>query len=243
MSPFHSRVLVAGLASVSLSVGVARAQAPAPPVASIPEEPPPAGTELVGDAAPAGAFVGVVWSTLGGSEVESVDPAIGFEVGGFVRLFPAVSVWGSAAYANHAVSAQLARLLDQPLRPDGRSGRVEGEVRMVRLRAGVRLDAMREPDWRYTPYFVVAASLSRADVTIDSIDGNSDPPPVPGPDGEPVDVTSYHDTQIGALGRLGVEFLLTESVRIDVHGSFEAAKLPPSANYSVVAGAGLGLRF
>lgn len=248
MTALRTGFLVAFLATF-VSVSGASGQTaepdapPPPPVASPVPLPAPESAALERPGSPGGVFGGVLWSSLEGSEVEKADPALGFEGGAFWHVWRGVSVWGSYAVSSHDVNGQLVQLLDQPVRGDGRSGTVEGSVQVNRARAGVRLDAMRQAGWRFAPYAVAAVCFSSIEVTVDSVDGDNDPDPVPDAQGNLVDIRSIDDTQLGGLGRFGMEYEVSPILRVDVHGSFEVFEFPPGTNASATAGAGLVYRF
>lgn len=246
MSALRSGFLVVLVATFAPAPG-ASAQAPdpgtpPPPPVTAMEAPAPAAAELQSAATRGGAFAGAVWGGLSGSEVQKADAAPGFEGGAFWRVWRGASVWGSYAVSSHDVNGQLIQLLDQPVRPGGRSGTVEGSIQVSRLRAGVRLDALRESGWPLAPYAVAAVCFSTVEVTIDRVDGR-EPVPVPDAEGRPVDIRSLDDSQLGGLGRFGVEYEVAPAVRVDVHGSYEVFEFPAGTSASAAAGAGLVYRF
>ncbi len=248
MTAFRTGFLVA-LLSILVSGPPARGQsgdpdAPAPPpVTTMEPAPAPEAVALDRGDSRGGVFGGLLWGSLDGSEVEKADPAIGFEGGAFWHVWRGVSVWGSYALSTHDVNGQLVQLLDQPVRGDSRSGTVTGSVQASRARAGVRLDAVRQPGWRFVPYAVAAVCFSSVEVTVDSVDGVAPPAAVPDASGNPVDIRRIDDTQLGGLGRFGVEFQVAPMLRVDVHGTYEVLEFPAGTNASAAAGTGLVYRF
>jgi hypothetical protein len=231
------------LSATFLCAGVASGQAPAPPVTALPEEPPEApGPELAGDRTRFAAFGGVAWTSLDGTEVPKADPAPAFELGAFFRVIGSVSVWGAFASDSHEVFGQLASILDQHVRADARSGRVEAEVRARKLRAGLRVDAIREPAWRVVPYLVAAASFAKVEATIDAVDFRP-PAPVPDAEGRLVDISKLEQSHTGGFGRVGLEYRLGAALRADVHGSFEVLEFPAGTSAQASAGGGVAFRF
>jgi hypothetical protein len=176
--------------------------------------------------------IGASYGVLSGSEVEKVDPGPGLEVGVAVRALWSLSAVGSFAVNSSDVSGQLIQLIDQNVRTDGRSGNVQGSMRVGRLRAGLRFDALREQNWRFHPYLTVAVVYSRTEVNIDSVDGVSPPPEVTGPPPEflPVNLKSFTDTQLGGLGRFGVEWAFHPRMALDLSGSYEVIEFPSGTN-------------
>ncbi len=243
MTALRTGFLVAFLATLVSGSGASGQTADAPPAPPVTAPAP----EVAADALEAaesrgGVFGGILWGSLDGSEVEKADPAMGFEGGAFWHLWRGISVWGSYAVSSHDVNGQLLQLLDQPVRAGGRSATVEGSVQVNRARAGVRLDALRQAGWRFVPYAVAAVCFSSIEVTVDKVDG-ADPVPVPDAAGNPVDIRSLDDTQLGGLGRFGVECEVSPILHVDVHGSFEVFEFPAGTNASATAGAGLVYRF
>jgi len=243
--PAHSaRFLGWGLATVAaLGPGPSAGQTSAPPVSSLPPESGSApAVELVTADAATVFWIGAAWEGISGNEVDAVDPAPVFEVGASRRFWHDVSLWVSAAVSKHSILAQTRQLLDQPLTPT-RSGLVDGDVSTRRLRAGIRLDGLGEPGWPFAPYVVAAASWSTVEVEIASVNGVAPPPAVPDVRGNPVDVSKFDDSQIGGLGRFGVEYALGARVRIDAHVDYEVLEFPPGTGATVGAGGGAVLRF
>ncbi|UCF09942.1 MAG: hypothetical protein JSW65_07745, partial [Candidatus Bipolaricaulota bacterium] len=103
----------------------------------------------------------------------------------------------------------------------------------TRFRAGIRLDSFRGEGWRFQPYIVVAAVYSKIKVKLDSIDGAA-----PAPDNPPTyTAPPWEDTQVGALGRLGVEFEVGNNLCVDVAGNYEVLEFPTgTASISSVTG-------
>ncbi|NNE42651.1 MAG: outer membrane beta-barrel protein [Gemmatimonadetes bacterium] len=185
------------------------------------------------------------WSygTMNGSEIEKTDPSTGFEVGATYRVLGSLSLAGSYATDAADVDGQLVALMDQRVRPDGRSATVLGKVETTRFRVGVRLDAYREQDWRVWPYFAGAVVFSTIDITIDSVNGAPPVPFPPDPAGNIVDISSYSDSQIGAMVRTGLEYPVASAVSVDVNGSFEIIEFEPGTNSIFAVNTGLLFRF
>ena len=256
MSALHAPALVASVAGCFF-IGVAAAQTEAPPAPPVPAAPaaaaiaPPV-TALADTAAPevpdltpdpsrGGAFGGLSWATLGGTEVEKADPVLGFEGGAFVRVWRGAGLWGSFALHSHSLSGQISQLLDQPLRPRGRSATVDGSIKVTRARVGVRLESVRQADWRFVPYVVGAVSFAKIDVTVDKVDGAA-PLPVPDALGKPVDVSRFDKSRLGGLGRFGVEYDALPHIRVDLHADYEVYAFPPGTAASAALGANLVYR-
>ena len=125
--------------------------------------------------------------------------------------------------------------------PEGRPGQsYEGMTARVRI----RLDALREKNWRFRPYLVGAVVFSNLDVTLDSVDGKNPPDRVTGdpPDYPLVDVSSFSDSQLGGLARFGLEYGLTGSVALDVSGTYEVIEFPSGTNTMSAGNAGVVIR-
>jgi opacity protein-like surface antigen len=204
----------------------------------------PVAGELGRDRARVMVRVGGNYGLMRGSELENMDPSKGFEAGIAVPVLGSLSVTGSWATDRANVDGQVVRLLDQAVRPDGRSGTVKGEVETTRFRAGIRLDAYRETDWKFTPYFQGAVVFSEIRVTLDSVDGR-DPQPIPLPDGsgQVLDIREYSDNEIGALGRAGVEYHVTSRFAVDLSGSVEIIEFQAGTNSIYSLGTGISARF
>jgi len=188
--------------------------------------------------------VGVDYGVMDGSELENMDPAKGFDAGVAVPLFGSLSATGSFAVDRADINGQVTRILDQQVRPDGRSGTVAGQVETRRFRAGLRVDAYREHDWKFTPYLQAAVVFSKISVTIDSVDGAEPQPiPVPGGGGTVLDISEYADNEIGGLGRAGVEYHLSERLSVDLCGNVEIIEFQAGTNTIFSLGSGLTARF
>lgn len=186
---------------------------------------------------------GYNYGTMGGSEIEKTDPSTGFEIGLGYRVLGSISVVASYAMDSADVDGQLVALVDQAMRPDGRSATVRGSVETTRFRVGFRVDAYREREWRFLPYFSGGVVFSTIDVTIDSVNGA---PPVPFPpdlSGNIVDISSYDDSQMGALARAGLEYPFTANVSLDVNGNVEIIEFEPGTNSIYSINTGVLLRF
>lgn len=188
--------------------------------------------------------VGIAYGVMRGSELEKMDPAKGFDVGVAVPVLGSLSVLGSVAVDRANIDGQVRQILDQDVRPDGRSGTVQGEVETRRLRAGIRVAAYRELDWKFTPYLEAAVVLSEIKVTLDSVDG-VEPQPIPVPDGsgQVLDISEYSDNEIGALGRAGVEYHVTQRFSVDLCGNVEIIEFQAGTNSIYSLGSGLTARF
>lgn len=186
---------------------------------------------------------GVSYGLMKGSELEEMDPSRGFDVGVSVRLFGNVSAVGSFAIDTADVDGQVRSLVDQNVRPDGRSGTVQGQVETSRFRVGGRVDAWRERGWRFQPYLTGTVMFSSIDVTIDSVDGNP-PLPVPDPDGGAErDISSFSESQLGGSARLGVEYRVASAVHVDVNGIVDFVEFQPGTNTIYSVNSGLVFRF
>lgn len=185
--------------------------------------------------------IGGSWGAVGGTEVEKVDPARGFEVGASYRVFRSASVYGSYASSTASVSGQLTQLLDQRIRPDGNSGNVDGEISFRRFRAGLRVDGLRQEDWPIQVYFIGAAVFSTNEVRIDSVD-QAPPQPVAKAGGGVVDPSKFEDTQTGFLGRVGVEYRVMPRVGVDLGFTYEIFEPPPGTNSTTSLNGGVTIR-
>jgi hypothetical protein len=187
---------------------------------------------------------GARYGMMAGSELEDLDPSIGFDAGVSVRVFGVVSVFAGYALDRADLEGQVARLLDQDLRADGRSGTVRGEVETGRVRAGIRLDAYRERDWKFRPYFLIGALLSNVQATIDEIDGA---PPAPVPSGDPseppTDVSKIEVDKTGVMAGAGLEFPIGPMLAVDLHGVYEVVELEAGTNTILSGGSGIVVRF
>ena len=177
-----------------------------------------------------------------GTEVSRVDPALGFEVAASFRAYGNYSLYAGYALASADVQGQVAELLDQKVRPDGRSGNVDGSLDVSRFRVGVRIDALREQNWRFQPYVVFAAVFSTSTVDLNSVDG-APPRPSPNAEGELVDIRSFDDSQIGAMGRIGLEWMVLPRIGVNAAFTYEGIELPPGTHAIIGAGTGLTFRF
>jgi hypothetical protein len=186
---------------------------------------------------------GVSYGVMDGSELENMDPARGFDAGVAVPVLGSLSLTGSFALDRADIKGQVTRILDQNVRPDGRSGTVEGQVETSRFRAGIRVDAYREKDWKFTPYLQAAVVFSSIKVTLDSVDGAPPQPyPVPGTN-QVIDISEYTDHEIGGLGRAGVEYHLSSRLSVDLCGNVEIIEFQAGTNSILSLGSGLTARF
>jgi hypothetical protein len=158
---------------------------------------------------------GVNYATAFGSELEHVDPSFGFWASGAYRLRGSISPCISISRNVAGFDGQITQILDVPVRPDGRSGHAVGDVTLMRIGAGVRVDAFREKAWRYRPYAMAEIARTFFDVTLESVDGE---PPVDEPDEVR---SSFDDSQWGALVRGGVDYRINELVGIDLGATYE----------------------
>lgn len=175
---------------------------------------------------------GLNYGIVNGSELEKVDPSIGLNVNVAYRLFSAVSLCASVGRNTSSVDAQVIQLLDQQMREDGRSASTKADVTMTRLGAGARLDAFREQNWRYRPYIQAEVLLSKFELAIDSVDG--------GPPRSEID--GFSDTQIGALGRAGLDVRVTERFGLDLSVSHEVLEFPAGTSGISTGQAGVSVR-
>lgn len=224
--------------AASTTSAVVSAQTPAPPVPP-PVDPLPVVAEepeqglLQSNPARVHVFAGVDYGSLKGSEIENADPMLGFEGGASFRVMWDLSVWGSYATSSSTIQGQVVQLLDVPVRPDGRSGTVDGQIDLNRFRVGIRVDGLREAGFRVQPYLVGAAIFTSNKVKLDTVDGRA----------PAANRRSFKDDQIGALGRFGVEAHVTSMIAIDGHLSYEIFELPPATNASAGVGGGISLSF
>lgn len=241
----------AGLLLACVPFGLASAQEPPPPPP--PSTPPPVSTlpvaeaespdtgALLADSSRLSFRASATWGTLDGSEVENADPALGVEAAASFRVFGPLSVWGGFATATHKVEGQVLQLLDQPVRPDQRSGTVDGEISNRRLRGGIRLDGMRQANVRVVPYVVLGAMWVTTEVTIDKVDG-APPRPVRNEFGYVVDISKFEDSRLGCMARAGIEWRFAGALGVDAHATYELLEFPPGAAGGVSAGGGLTYR-
>ncbi len=185
-----------------------------------------------------GAFYGV----LGGSEVDATDPSIGFEGGIATRFFGPFSLIGSAAFNTVDVDGQMAQLLDMNMRENGMSAHVTAQIDILRFRFGVRLQGLSREGWRFHPYFEAGASYTQFDVAIDTINRVAPVPFSQDPDSEPTDISTFDDSQLGAMSRFGIEADLSDKMGIDLGVSLEVLELPAGTNTMTSAGARLFYR-
>lgn len=187
--------------------------------------------------------VGGSWGPVSGTEVENTEPASGVEIGVSVRVLWSVSAYGSFAWSRSTVKGQIVQLLDQEVRADGRSGNVDGELTSRRLRYGVRVDGLRQEGWPFQIYFVGAAVQSVNEVTINSLDHVSPPPPIPLSGGRTLDIGKFDDGgQWGFLGRVGVEYLVTKQAWVYGNFTYEVVEPPPGTYATASINAGLTYR-
>lgn len=189
-----------------------------------------------------GLHLGAFYGATSGSEVRRVEPAAGLEVGASYRVLGSFSLYGSYALSSADVKGQVTELIDQKVRPDGRSGNVDGTIDLSRFRAGIRVDALREKGWKYQPYLVLAASITNSTVELKTVDG-APPRPSRNPEGILIDPSSFADSQIGAMGRLGVEYPVANHVGANLAFTYEGIELPPGTHSVISAYGGLTLRF
>lgn len=175
---------------------------------------------------------GLNYGIVNGSEVESVDPSLGFRAGGAVPVFSRFAVSASFARNSGAVDAQLAQLLDVYFREDRRSATVEADVAMTRIGAGIRIDAFRTEPWRFRPYVGFEAVRSKIEVTVDSVDGEA-------PTSR---VESFDSSHWGALGRAGVDVRISGPVGLDVSLTHEVLELQAGTSGITTGQAGISLR-
>ncbi|MBZ0269118.1 hypothetical protein K8I85_13245 [bacterium] len=185
--------------------------------------------------------IGGSWGAIYGTEVEKTNPATGFEVGASYRVFRIFSLYGGYASSKANIDGQLVELLDQPVRADGRSGNVSGDITYARYRTGIRIDAMRQKNWPAQIYFLGAAVFSTNKVAIESVDHEA-PAPVPAPGGGTVDLTGFEDSQIGFLGRVAVEYRFAPRIGTYLGFSYEVFEAPPGTNSTTALSGGLVFR-
>jgi len=164
-----------------------------------------------------------------GSEVPRTEAGPGFEVAGSYRAWRSLSLYGGFAWHSSAVKGQVTRILDPPVRPDRRSGTVDGNVRYSRLRGGVRVDAYRMEDWKFQIYLMGGVLWTSVEAALDTVDGL---PPVPyaDPAGNLVDPGNITSSLLGAFGRAGVDYSVTSRFAVDLSFTFETIDPPPGTN-------------
>lgn len=185
--------------------------------------------------------VGGSWGPIGGTEVEKVDPASGFEVGLSGRVYHSISLYGSYASSKGNVKGQVVQLLDQPVRTDRRSGTVDGELTFRRYRAGLRIDGLRQESWPFQAYFVGAAVFSTNEVKLSSVD-EAPPASIPIPGGGMLDLAKFDDSQTGFLGRVGIEYIVAPRVWVYGAFSYEVFEPPPGTNATASVNVGVTIR-
>lgn len=173
--------------------------------------------------------IGGSWALVSGDEVEKVNPATGFEVGAAFRFFRSASLYGAFASSKSTVDGQIVALIDQPVRADGRSGNVSGDVTFTRYRAGLRIDGMRQERWPAQVYFIGAAVFVTTKVAIDTVD-QATPAPIPALGGGMVDLGGFEDSQVGFMGRVGMEYSVAPRVGVDLGFTYEVFEAPPGTS-------------
>jgi hypothetical protein len=186
--------------------------------------------------------IGGSWGILTGVEVPDADAGFGFEIAASSRVWKNLSL--SAGYARHSsnVQGQVVQLLDTYVRPDRRSGSVDGKIDVPRLRGGVRIDAYRVQEWRFQVYAMGGVMYSFVEATLDTIDGQP-PQPYEGPDGRTVDPGTITADLLGMFGRVGAEYLAGERLGVDASFTFETVDPPPGTNDLVSFALGAVYRF
>jgi hypothetical protein len=177
-----------------------------------------------------GVFAGAFYGSLSGSHVEHVDPGPGFDGGASYRVLRDLSVWASVATSSFNVKGQqVTQILGKRVLESGRSATVDGSLTFTRVRVGVRVDGLREPAFRFQPYFVGAAIFTTNKGKVDSVDGvrqNS----------------SHSDSKIGGYGRFGMELRVAPRVDVDGYASYEVFEFPASTTAALSAGGGIHFR-
>lgn len=186
--------------------------------------------------------IGGSYGILTGVEVPDTDSGPGFELAASSRVWSSVSV--SVGYATHKsnIQGQVVQVLDVYVRPDRRSGSVDGQIDVPRFRGAVRVDAFRVQDWRVQVYAQGGLLYSSVEATLDTIDGQP-PQPYEGAGGESVDPGKITADLWGAFGRVGAEYLVGERVGVDANFTFESVDPPPGTNDLVTFGVGAVVRF
>ena len=127
------------------------------------------------------------------------------------------------------MKGQLTTLLDTFVRPDRRSGTVDGSIKFPRLRGGVRIDAYRMEDWKFQVYLMGGVLWSSVKPTLDTVDGRP-PEPYADPAGNTVDPGNITSSQLGAFGRVGADYAVTSRLAVDLSFTFETIDPPPGTN-------------
>jgi hypothetical protein len=186
--------------------------------------------------------IGGSYGILTGSEVPDTESGPGFEVAASSRVWSSLSVY--VGYARHSsnVQGQIAQLLDTNVRPDGRSGTVDGKILVPRLRGAVRVDAFRAQDWKFQVYAQGGVLYSFVEATLETIDGEP-PEPYEGPDGTLVDPGTITADLLGMFGRVGADYLVGQRLGLDGSFTWEVVDPPAGTNDLVTFAAGAVFRF
>jgi opacity protein-like surface antigen len=139
------------------------------------------------------------------------------------------------------VDGQIVELLDQPVRADGRSGNVSGELTFTRYRVGLRLDGLRQQNWPAQVYFIGGAVFATTKVAIDTVD-YATPGLVPAPGGGRVDLGGFEDSQVGFMGRIGMEYRVAANLSVNLGFTYEVFEPPPGTNSNTAFNGGLTYR-
>lgn len=183
---------------------------------------------------------GLGWTGVSGSDVERVDPTYSLDFGVSARVFRSLSLYGSYALSAHDVAGQVKSLVGQNVRPDGRSGNIDGTFDLTRIRVGIRFDGVRAETIKLQPYLAGGVVFASTTVELATVDGGA-PQPSLNADGEFVNPASFDTSTIGGFMRAGVEYLLTEELSVFADGLFEVIE-PPAGLHSAAAVTG-GITF
>jgi len=198
--------------------------------------------ELGRDKARFNLHAGAGWTGIYGSDVENVEPGVSLEAGLAFRVLGSVSLYAGYGVGTFDVKGQLTQLLGQRVRPDGRSGNVVGTYEPARIRLGIRVNGLRTESHKVIPYFGIGALLTKATVTIDSVDGA---PPEPSPDEDNVlqDISTFERDKVGAYIRAGVAWRLASLLSVYADGLYEVVDFPPGLNSMGTLNGGVQLHF
>lgn len=173
------------------------------------------------------------YGIVNGAEVERVDPSVGLRASLAYRVISSFSLSASVGTNTGSVEGQLQQLLDTYFREDRRSATIAGEVSMLRLGVGARLDAFRTQPWRFRPYFVIEGLRTMTEVTVDSVDGAAP---------RNAKIAQFDSSQWGVLGRAGVDVRISSLLGLDLSGAHEILEFPAGSAGITTLQAGLSAR-
>ncbi|MAF26963.1 MAG: hypothetical protein CME07_03755 [Gemmatimonadetes bacterium] len=165
-----------------------------------------------------------------GTELKGVDAGPVAGGGVAARLFGSFSLDVGASMWRGGFDNQMVHLLDVPFRDDGRSGHAAGQVEVLSIRAGLRLDGVSERDWRAVPYAALFAAYHTTTVTVDSVDGVAR--------GD-----SFEASHPGGTARAGLLVAVARGLLLDLGADYEVLEMQFGTASAVHFGAGLAYRF